>query len=74
MRKFFEKKLGYDRASRIDWSVEQQVYIINDKLKIQITFDEVDERSVVNRLFRDYTEEGVKDSIAEYRNCYYIGK
>lgn len=60
------KKLGYDRASRIDWSVEQQVYIINDKLKIQITFDEVDERSVVNRLFRDYTEEGVKDSIAEW--------
>ena len=62
----FRKKLGYDRASRIDWSVEQQVYIINDKLKIQITFDEVDERSVVNRLFRDYTEEGVKDSIAEW--------
>lgn len=42
-------------------------------MKIQITFDEVDERSVVNRLFRDYTEEGVKDSIAEYRNCYYKG-
>lgn len=62
----FRKKLGYDRASRIDWNVEQQVYIINDKLKIQITFDEVDERSVVNRLFRDYTEEEVKDSIAEW--------
>lgn len=62
----FRKELGYDRASRIDWNVEQQVYIINDKLKIQITFDKVDERSVVNRLFRDYTEEGVKDSIAEW--------
>ena len=32
----FRKKLGYDRASSLKWSVEQQVYIINDKLKIQI--------------------------------------
>lgn len=62
----FRKKLGFDRALNLDWSVEQQVYIISDKLKIQITFDEVNERSVVNRLFRDYTEEGVKDSIAEW--------
>lgn len=62
----FRKKLGYDCASSIKWSVEQQVYIINDKLKIQITFDEVNERSAVNRLFRDYTEEGVKESIAEW--------
>lgn len=44
----------------------KQVYIINDKLKIQITFDEVNEKSAVNCLFRDYTEEGVKDSIAKW--------
>lgn len=60
------KKLGYDSASIVNWSIKQQVYIINDKLKIKITFDEVNERSMVNRLFRDYTEEGVKDSTAEW--------
>lgn len=62
----FRKELGYNHALSMKWSVEQQVYIINDKLKVRITFDEVNERSVVNRLFRDYTEEGVKDSIAEW--------
>lgn len=60
------KKLGYDSASIVNWSIKQQVYIINNKLKIKITFDEVNERSMVNRLFRDYTEEGVKDSTAEW--------
>lgn len=50
----------------MNWSIKQQVYIINDKLKIKITLDEVNERSMVNRLFRDYTEEGVKDSTAEW--------
>lgn len=58
----FQKKLGYDHALTMDRNVEQQVYIIDKRLKIKITLAEVDERSVVNRLFRDYTEEGVKNS------------
>ena len=35
----FRKKLGYDCASSLKWSVEQQVYIINDKLKVRYIFD-----------------------------------
>lgn len=62
----FQKQLGYDHASTMEQNVEQQVYIINKKLKIKITLDEVDERSVVNRLFRDYTKEGVKYSTVEW--------
>ncbi|XCP84764.1 hypothetical protein ABXS75_17210 [Roseburia hominis] len=61
----FRKKLGYNRSSTI-WDKEQQVYIIDENLKIKITFDEVDERSIVNRLFRDYTNKGVKDSTVEW--------
>ena len=62
----FQKKLGYDYASTMDRNVEQQVYIVDKRLKIKITLAEVDERSVVNRLFRDYTEEGVKNSTVEW--------
>lgn len=62
----FQKKLGYDHALTMDRNVEQQVYIIDKRLKIKITLAEVDERSVVNRLFRDYTEEGVKNSTIEW--------
>lgn len=64
--KIFRKELGYDHSLTMNWNKEQQVYIIDDNLKIKITFDEVDERSIVNRLFRDYTKEGVKDSIVEW--------
>ncbi len=63
--KIFRKELGYDHSLTMNWNKEQQVYIINDNLKIKITFDEVDERSIVNRLFRDYTKEGVKDSFGD---------
>ncbi len=52
----FQKKLGYDHASTMYRNVEQQVYIVDKRLKIKITLAEVDETSVVNRLFRDYTE------------------
>ncbi len=62
----FRKELGYDHLSTMNWNKEQQVYIIDNKLKIKITFDEVDERSIVNRLFRDYTNGGVKDSTVEW--------
>lgn len=64
----FRKKLGYDCSSSINlnWNNKQQVYIINDKLKIKITFTEVNERSIVNPLFREYTDEGVKDSTIEW--------
>ncbi len=68
VEEIFLKKLKYDCSSskRIDWRKEQHIYIINDELKIKITFDEVDERNIVNRLFRDYTEKGVKDSTVEW--------
>ena len=64
----FRKELKYDCSSskEINWSKEQQIYIINKNLKIKITLDEVDEISIVNRLFRDYTKEGIKDSTAEW--------
>ena len=64
----FRKELKYDCSSskKIDWNKEQQIYIINDNLKIKITLDEVDERRIANRLFREYTKEGVKGSTVEW--------
>lgn len=64
----FRKELGYDCRSSMEWiwNKEEQTYTINGKLKIKITLDEVDEKSIVNPLFREHTDEGVKDSIAEW--------
>lgn len=64
----FRKKLKYDGSSsmKIDWIKEQQMYIVNDKLKIKITLDEVREKSIINSLSRDYTKEGVKNSTVEW--------
>lgn len=64
----FRKELKYDCSSskNINWNKEQQLYTINDNLKIKVTLEEVDERSIVNRLFRDYTEKEIKDSTAEW--------
>lgn len=45
----FRKVLGYDKS---EWArCGKQEVIVDGRLKIKITFDEVDERSIVNRLF-----------------------
>lgn len=62
----FRKGMGYTFCSPMDWNDEQQLYIVNHKLKIKTTLDEVDEISAANRLFRDSTKQKVKDSDIEW--------
>ena len=62
----FRKGMGYTFCSPMDWNDDQQLYIVNHKLKIKTTLDEVDEISAANRLFRDSTKQKVKDSDIEW--------
>lgn len=60
------KELGYDYLSISDLKCKPREVIVDKKLKIKITLDEVNERSTANRLFREYTKNGVKNSFVEW--------